>query len=89
MSERVEYGGEVVLRSQEGGHASPAIECMDEPGEGAADVRATLDRFLGIGGEAATLDELLLKVFGSCGRNDHGDERLGRLRITVERIEGP
>jgi hypothetical protein len=84
MSERVEYEGEVVLRCQEGGFAHPAIECGDMPGGVPQDVRGKLDAFLG-GSSAMTLDQLLVDAFGPGERVD-GDDRLGRMRIVVERL---
>lgn len=87
--DRIVYEGDVVLRCQEGGFAHPAIECVGEPGGRPQDVAGKLSAFFHGGESAKTLDEMLVETFGLGERDSIGDDHIARLRITVERIEGP
>lgn len=82
--ERFEYEGEVRLLCQEGGYADHSISLMDNPGE-------PLDithKFLAAMGEP--MGESLahqLARFALAEGDRFGDVALGRLRITVERVD--
>lgn len=85
MSDKFTYEGEVVLRCQEGGYAAPEIELADcefVPNERTANITTILT---GVNGRS--LDGVLSSDFGVGAIVDRiGNESLGKLRITVERI---
>lgn len=83
---RFEYEGHVILSCQEGGYAAPTITLADLMGGTPQGVTAKV-RALSGEAQAKTLDEVLAEQFGPTEHlNDFGDEAVGRLRITVQRI---
>ncbi len=88
MSKSFKYEGDVVLLCQEGGFASPSIELCDVTAETLPPGITGKVRVL-FSGESfgATLDEILKDQFGVERMNSCGDERVGKLRITVEKLD--
>lgn len=81
------YEGDVELGCQEGGFAAPEIRLVDLEGGNPQGTTAKMQIMLTGGRAPKTLDEILTEQFGPATRlNDFGDDALGRLRITIERI---
>lgn len=86
MAEPFVYEGEVILGCQEGGFAAPEIQLAEVEGDNPQGTTAKV-RFAFGGDQPKTLDEVLRDEFGPTERlNSFGDERVGRLRITVESL---
>jgi hypothetical protein len=81
------YEGEVVLGCQEGGFAAPVVRLEDLPGGRPQDITAKGRAMFGGQPTPESLDEVLLEEFGAVGDpDDFGDQGVGRLKITVERL---
>ena len=80
------YEGEVVLGYQEGGFAAPSVDLQELHGGRPQGITAKVKGMNGIR-QPKTLDEVLVESFGPVEElNNFGDESVGRLRITIERI---